>query len=197
MDGWMLWLLVADEPGLEDLGEAPLVRDWRVCRAWRLSCCPRGEIPAFVPQSLLPRGTMWDGAVRSCSVCSHVFLLPLLLSPRRPQPLAGAAPPPLLRLLLLGFLTVVTPSCLAQQLRLRLMRGALPFFSTEGQGSCSGSLGFGLWSELLGTMTFLTEPLPFIARHFPKTAGLIPSTCIFICFRHNLLNLLALSSALW
>lgn len=62
-------------------------RDWQVCRGWRQSCCPGGEIPAsaFVPQSLLPLGKMWDRAVPSCSVCSHVFLLPLLLSPPLPS----------------------------------------------------------------------------------------------------------------
>lgn len=40
---------------------------------------PREEIPAFafVPQSLHPLGRMWSHAVPSCSVCSHVFLMPL------------------------------------------------------------------------------------------------------------------------
>lgn len=151
------------------------------------AAAPEGK---YLPLPLFPRASFpWErcGTVRcqaaafarTCSCCLSFCL------PRCPQPLAGAAPPPLLRLLLLGFLTFVIPSCLAQQLRLP---------QHGGRGLCSGSLGFVLWSDLLGTMTFLTEPLLFIARHLPKTAGLTPNTCIFIYFPHNLLNLLALSS---
>lgn len=161
-------------------------RGWQVCRGWRQSCCPGGEIPAsaFVPQSLLSLGKMWDRAVPSCSVCSHVFLLPLLLSP----PLPSAA----------RWSCSSSPAPAAAP---RLPHVCYPFLScpaveassARGPG-CSGSLGFVLWSDLLGTMTFLTEPLLFIARHLPKTAGLTPNTCIFIYFPHNLLNLLALSS---
>lgn len=120
------WLLAARGAGfggrssLVPVGEAPLVRGgmegpgppspglrgllaagrgWQVCRGCRQSCCPGGEIPAsaFVPQSLLPRRKLWDRVVPSCSFCSHVFLLPLLLSPwlpsaARSSPALAAAP---------------------------------------------------------------------------------------------------------
>lgn len=163
-------------------------RGWQVCRGWRQSCCPGGEIPAsaFVPQSLLPLGKMWDRAVLSCSVCSHVFLLPLLLSP----PLPSAA----------RWSCSSSPAPAAAP---RLPHVCYPFLSCPAvEASSARGPGVVFWFSRVcfmerspGDHDVLTEPLLFIARHLPKTAGLTPNTCIFIYFPHNLLNWLALSSA--
>lgn len=116
-------------------------RGLQVCRGWRQSCWPGGEIPAsaFVPQSLLPRGKMWDRAVPSCSVCSHVFLLPLLLSPWLPSAArwscsSSAAPAAAPRLPHVCYSFLSCSAVEADERRFALLQHG-------GQRLCSGSLG--------------------------------------------------------
>lgn len=221
MDGWVD-AVGPEQPGLEDVAphcvicsslvplgeEAPLVRGGEegpgppsprlpggVAGVGGKAAVPEGK---YLPVPLLPRASSPRGRcgavrcraaalARTCSRC-----LSFCLPSRCPRPPAGAAPPPLLRCARLPHVCYPFLSCPAAEAD----AGWAALHQSGGQELCSASLGFGLWSELLGTVTFLTEPLPFIARHLPKTAGLTPNTCIFIYFPHNLLNLLALSSAL-